>query len=143
MARKPVEPKRGTSGTKRGRSSEGDRTKSAGGATTPRRQPPTRAANKIRSARTGTRRAATEEGFAAQLQQISGELGSLRSAVQELGVKLDLVLRFAGLPGERDPGDAVPPGVAVQFPEPLSPEDQAIQDKLEHDMPNTAEPEPK
>src|SRR5689334_3946255 len=123
MARKPVEPRqtRRTSGTKRGRSSEVERTKSAGGATkhgVSGQRPPTKPGLLV----TGTRRAATEEGFAAQLQQISGELGSLRSAVQELGAKLDAVLRAAGLPGERDPGDAVPPGVAVQFAEPLSPE---------------------
>ena len=33
---------------------------------------------------------------------------------------------------EHDPGDAVPPGVAVKTPEPLSEEDKKVQEKLEH-----------
>ncbi len=33
---------------------------------------------------------------------------------------------------EHDPGDAVPPGVAVQTPEALSEEDKKVQEKLEH-----------
>ncbi len=33
---------------------------------------------------------------------------------------------------ERDPGDAVPPGVAVQTPEPLSEDDKTVKEKLEH-----------
>ena len=33
---------------------------------------------------------------------------------------------------ERDPGDAVPPGVAVQTPEPLSENDKKVKEKLEH-----------
>lgn len=33
---------------------------------------------------------------------------------------------------DRDPGDAVPPGVAVQTPEPLSENDKKVQDKLNH-----------
>ena len=33
---------------------------------------------------------------------------------------------------EHDPGDAVPPGVAVQTPEELSEEDKKVQEKLEH-----------
>ncbi len=31
----------------------------------------------------------------------------------------------------RDPGDAVPPGVAVQTPEPLSDNDRRVKEKLE------------
>jgi hypothetical protein len=34
-------------------------------------------------------------------------------------------------PRPRDPGDAVPPGVAVETPAPLSPEDEAVREKLE------------
>lgn len=33
---------------------------------------------------------------------------------------------------ERDPGDAVPPGVAVRTPAPLSEQDRQVQEKLEH-----------
>ena len=33
---------------------------------------------------------------------------------------------------ERDPGDAVPPGVAVQTPEKLSENDEKVKEKLEH-----------
>ncbi len=33
---------------------------------------------------------------------------------------------------DRDPGDAVPPGVAVQTPTPLSENDKAVKEKLEH-----------
>ena len=33
---------------------------------------------------------------------------------------------------EHDPGDAVPPGVAVQEPEKLSEEDEKVKEKLEH-----------
>ncbi len=40
---------------------------------------------------------------------------------------------MSGLDGrERDPGDAVPPGVAVQVPEPLSDSDKKVKEKLEH-----------
>jgi hypothetical protein len=41
------------------------------------------------------------------------------------------VARQVGSPGERDPGDAVPPGVAVQSPAPLNATDQAALEKLE------------
>ena len=34
-------------------------------------------------------------------------------------------------PGQRDPGDAVPPGVAPQSPAPLTEEDRKVRDKLE------------
>ena len=33
---------------------------------------------------------------------------------------------------ERDPGDAVPPGVAPRTPAPLTDQDRKVQDKLEH-----------
>lgn len=33
--------------------------------------------------------------------------------------------------GSRDPGDAVPPGVAPQTPAPLTEEDRAVRDRLE------------
>ncbi len=33
---------------------------------------------------------------------------------------------------EHDPGDAVPPGVAVQTPEPLTEEDEKVKETLEH-----------
>ena len=42
-------------------------------------------------------------------------------------------------PGERDPGDAVPPGVAVQSPAPLSAADQAVLEKLETEPPPAEE----
>jgi hypothetical protein len=51
------------------------------------------------------------------MQQILNELGELRgikTALQTLSAKLDTLLRQVGASGERDPGDAVPPGVAVQ-----------------------------
>ncbi len=40
---------------------------------------------------------------------------------------------------ERDPGDAVPPGVAPVEPVPLTDQDRAILDKLRH-LPQTPEP---
>jgi hypothetical protein len=40
---------------------------------------------------------------------------------------------------ERDPGDAVPPGVAPAEPVPLSERDRAVLDKLRH-LPPTPEP---
>ncbi|MBC9208070.1 hypothetical protein IBL26_14590 [Roseomonas aerophila] len=46
--------------------------------------------------------------------------------------------------GERDPGDAVPPGVAVQRPAPLTPEDKAVKQRLEQlpgSHPRPAEPQ--
>ena len=33
---------------------------------------------------------------------------------------------------DRDPGDGVPPGVAVQTPAPLTENDKKVKDKLEH-----------
>ena len=80
------------------------------------------------------------------MQQILDELGELRGikiAVQALSAKLDAVLRQVGAPGERDPGDAVPPGVAVQSAAPLSPEDQAVLEKLENEAPETEDTEPR
>ncbi len=55
--------------------------------------------------------------------------------MQALDAKLDAVLRQVEARGGRDPGDAVPPGVAVQSPAPLSTEDQAVLDKLENERP--------
>jgi hypothetical protein len=78
----------------------------------------------------------SEAALAAQMQQILNELGELRglkTAVQTLSAKLDAVLREVGAPGERDPGDAVPPGVAVQSAAPLNAEDQAVLEKLENE----------
>jgi hypothetical protein len=40
-------------------------------------------------------------------------------------------------PGERDPGDAVPSGVAVQHPAPLTAEDEAVKHRLEQ-LPDSA-----
>ena len=80
------------------------------------------------------------------MQQILDALGELRGitiAVQALGAKLDTVLRQVGSPGERDPGDAVPPGVAVQSPAPLSAADQAVLEKLEHEGPETEDTKPR
>ena len=80
------------------------------------------------------------------MQQILDELGELRGitiAVQALGAKLDAVLRQVGAPVERDPGDAVPPGVAVQSPAPLSAEDQAVLEKLENEAPETEDTKPR
>jgi hypothetical protein len=74
------------------------------------------------------------------MQQILEQLGELRGilpALQALSAKLDAVLRQVGARDERDPGDAVPPGVAVQSPAPLSAEDEAVLEKLENEMPET------
>ena len=40
---------------------------------------------------------------------------------------------------ERDPGDAVPPGVAVQEPVPMTPEDKKVRRALER-LPRRASP---
>jgi hypothetical protein len=63
--------------------------------------------------------------------------------VQTLSAKLDAVLRQIGAPGERDPGDAVPPGVAVQDAAPLAAEDQAVLEKLENEGPEAKDTEPR
>ena len=81
-----------------------------------------------------------------QIQQILDQLSELRgiqTAMQALDAKLDAVLRQVAARGERDPGDAVPPGVAVQSPAPLSTEDQAVLDKLEKEEPEAEDPEPR
>ena len=86
------------------------------------------------------------EALTAQMQQILDELGALRgitSAVQALSAKLDAVLRQVGAPGERDPGDAVPPGAAVQSAAPQRAEDQAVLEKLENAAPDTEDTEPR
>jgi hypothetical protein len=78
----------------------------------------------------------SEAALMAQMQQILNQLGELRginTALQTLSAKLDAVLRQVGDPGERDPGDAVPPGVAAQSAAPLSAEDQAVLEKLENE----------
>jgi hypothetical protein len=78
------------------------------------------------------------------MQQILNELGELRgikTAVQTLSAKLDAVLRQVGAPGERDPGDAVPPGVAVQSAAPLSAKDRAVLEKLENEGPEAKDTE--
>jgi len=70
-----------------------------------------------------------------QIQQILDQLSELRgiqTAMQALDAKLDAVLRQVEVRGGRDLGDAVPPGVAVQSPAPLSTEDQAVLEKLEN-----------
>ena len=80
------------------------------------------------------------------MQQILDELGELRGitiAVQALGAKLDAVLRQVGSPVERDPGDAVPPGVAVQSPAPLSAADQRVLETLEIEPPETEYTKPR
>ena len=80
-----------------------------------------------------------------QIQQILDELSELRgiqTAMQALDAKLDAVLRQVEARGGRDPGDAVPPGVAVQSPAPLSTEDQAVLDKLENEGPPAEGMEP-
>ena len=63
--------------------------------------------------------------------------------MQALDAKLDAVLRQVEARGGRDPGDAVPPGVAVQSSAPLSTEDQAVLEKLEHDVPEADDTEPR
>jgi len=55
--------------------------------------------------------------------------------MQALDAKLEAVLRQVEARGTRDPGDGVPPGVAVQSPAPLSTEDQAVLEKLENHAP--------
>jgi hypothetical protein len=86
------------------------------------------------------------EALAGQMQQILDELGALRgitSAVQGLGAQLDAVLRQVGARIERDPGDAVPPGVAVQSPAPLNAADQAVLEKLETEPQETEDTKPR
>ena len=62
--------------------------------------------------------------------------------MQALDAKLDAVLRQVEARGARDPGHAVPPGVAVQSPAPLSTEDEAVLDKLENERPPAEGTEP-
>ena len=62
--------------------------------------------------------------------------------MQALDAKLDAVLRQVEARGARDPGDGVPPGVAVQSPAPLSTEDQAVLEKLESEAPPAEGTEP-
>ena len=72
------------------------------------------------------------------MQQILEGLGELRGimpALQALSAKLDAVLRQLGAPS--DPGDAVPPGVAMRSAAPRSAEDEAVLEKLENDTPET------
>ena len=71
----------------------------------------------------------------AHFQQIRDELGELRTALQELSGKLGALLQTSAS-GERDPGDAVPPGVAVHSPAPLTAEEQEGRQKLEHELRN-------
>jgi hypothetical protein len=88
----------------------------------------------------------SEAALTAQMQQILNELGELRgikTAVQTLSAKLDAVLRQVGAPGERDPGDAVPPGVAVQSAAPLSTEDRAVLETLENEGSKAEDTEPR
>lgn len=73
------------------------------------------------------------------LDQLS-ELTEIKVLVQALSAKLDTVLQQQGASDEHDPGDAVPPGVAVQAAAPLSAEDQAVLEKLEEE-PKAADPE--
>jgi hypothetical protein len=105
------------------------------------------AAASVRRQASGQRRVRpSTEALTAQMQQILAELGALRgiqTAVQALDTKLDAVLRQAAARGERDPGDAVPPGVAVQSTTPLNAEDQAVLEKLETEVPETEDTKPR
>jgi hypothetical protein len=47
--------------------------------------------------------------------------------------------RGAGQGSKRDPGDAVPPGVAVEQPEPLSEAEQTVLDHLNQELVSTAD----
>lgn len=62
-----------------------------------------------------------------ELREIRRELGELRDEVRAIGQRR---VRRRGPPGV-DPGDAVPPGVAVQDPAPLSPNDRKARRNLE------------
>ena len=96
----------------------------------------------VRRQASGQRVRPSTEALTGLIQQILDALGELRGipiAVQALGAKLDAVLRQVGSPGERDPGDAVPPGVAMQSPAPLNAADQAVLEKLETEPPPAEE----
>ena len=80
------------------------------------------------------------------MQQILDALGELRGitiAVQALGAKLDAVLHQVGTASERDPGGALPPGVAVQSTGPLSAADQPVLEELEHEGPEAEDTKPR
>lgn len=71
-----------------------------------------------------------------QLDAILSELQALNRRVDQLiGAVTDRALGGDGAeypPGrDRDPGDAVPPGVAVQSPVPLAPGDKSVLRELE------------
>ena len=101
----------------------------------------------VRQRASGQRRVRpSAEALAGQMQQVLDQLGELRGitiAVQALDAKLNSVLRQAAARGERDPGDAVLPGVAAQSPAPLSTEDQAMLEKLENEVPETEDTKPR
>jgi hypothetical protein len=117
----------------------------------PKRAPVQRKASPaVSPARGGSSGRGRRTGAAAligPIQQILEQLGELRGilpALQALSAKLDaVVLQQEGARDERDPGDAVPPGVAVQSPAPLSAEDEAVLEKLEKDVPHGEDREPR
>lgn len=75
------------------------------------------------------------------LDAVASQLDGIRSELQALNRRIDQLIGavVARAPGgsdyaagrDRDPGDAVPPGVAVQSPVPLEPGDEAALHELE------------
>ena len=87
----------------------------------------------------------------AAIARLGAELGQLQGRVAELEARVATLERPTQArgappadtptrrrPGPRnfDPGDAVPPGVAVIEPEPLDDEAKAALDNLEHKLPH-------
>jgi hypothetical protein len=77
----------------------------------------------------------SEAALTAQIKQILTELRGIKTAVQTPRRQARRRVATLGASGERDPGDAVSPGVAVQSAPPLSAEDKAVLDKLESEAP--------
>lgn len=66
-----------------------------------------------------------------QLDALMREMGELRGAITALTDQIAATgRRRAPAAGRRDPGDSVPPGVAVQSPTPLSEDDRKTLGRL-------------
>ncbi len=85
-----------------------------------------------RAAKLAERRIAELE---AQVEHLQGEAAKTATpAVQEGEAKRSRRGRPPGRKNAIDPGDAVPPGVAVEEPEPMDPEGEAARDALEKNL---------
>ncbi len=85
-----------------------------------------------RAAKLAERRIAELE---AQVEHLQGEAAKTAvPAVQEGEAKRSRRGRPPGRKNAIDPGDAVPPGVAVLEPEPMDPEAEAARDALEENL---------